>query len=402
MIGWVRIAFVVFLGTVLLSACEREALARHAQIETLPSGMTRVTNDGVGEWTQDDAWTLEEDLRLGTIDQQGPELFSRISSIITDGAGRIYVLDAQTQEIRIFAPSGEHVRTIGGVGQGPGELTGGAAGLDWGPDGTLWVYGATGGRHTVIDTLGAEVARYARVASGIVRPWSGGFLGDGRYVDWGGDRESRREQVGERIVSHFTGLTTYIPLAFTPPDRWDTLPRLEYMHPVTSEGDLVGPTVAGPQKSLALFVALDGIWFAHPDEYTIRRRSPEGDTLLAFSMPNRPMVVSPAEIDSVVAAATARGQLRRRENYYATRRLVMRILTDGAGHVYVFPQEEGLPQGTAVDVFTDAGVYEGRIRFPQPILVDAPSPHVTADHVYAVLQDELDVHYLVRYRIVPP
>lgn len=48
--------------------------------------------------------------------------------------GRIAVLDAQAQEIRIFAPDGEHGGTLGHRGEGPGELAD-ANGMVTGPDG---------------------------------------------------------------------------------------------------------------------------------------------------------------------------------------------------------------------------------------------------------------------------
>jgi hypothetical protein len=42
------------------------------------------------------------------------------------------------------------------------------------------------------------------------------------------------------------------------------------------------------------------------------------------------------------------------------------------------------------------------MTFPQPIETGNPRPHVTRDHIYAVVRDELDVQYLVRWRIVRP
>jgi hypothetical protein len=95
-----------------------------AQVDTLPSGIVRVTNSGDPAWTDDNGWTLVEDLRLGSLDGTGPTLFAQIAAILPDDAGNIYILDYPTQEIRVFNASGDHLRTIGGEGQGPGELRG--------------------------------------------------------------------------------------------------------------------------------------------------------------------------------------------------------------------------------------------------------------------------------------
>jgi hypothetical protein len=43
-----------------------------------------VINDGRGQWTPTTAWRLEEDLRLGTVDEQGPELFGAVAYVTAD------------------------------------------------------------------------------------------------------------------------------------------------------------------------------------------------------------------------------------------------------------------------------------------------------------------------------
>lgn len=48
--------------------------------------------------------------------------FGLPSQIVQDGQGNVYVLDAQVSEIHVFSPDGEHLRTIGREGEGPGEF----------------------------------------------------------------------------------------------------------------------------------------------------------------------------------------------------------------------------------------------------------------------------------------
>lgn len=61
-------------------------------------------------------------LSIGAIDGPAEVLFGRIASVAVDGAGNLIVADGQMGEIRIFDPSGAHLRTIGGLGEGPGEF----------------------------------------------------------------------------------------------------------------------------------------------------------------------------------------------------------------------------------------------------------------------------------------
>ena len=63
--------------------------------------------------------------RLVTRVQPGPSdtwLFGRIQALTVDRNGRIYVLDATDQKIRVFSESGKPLRVLGGLGRGPGEL----------------------------------------------------------------------------------------------------------------------------------------------------------------------------------------------------------------------------------------------------------------------------------------
>ena len=383
----------------LVCACSTgagPAESAHFQIDTLPSGVVHVVNDGVGQWTEETRWTLVEDLRLGTLDREGPEQFSQVANILTDTAGSVYVLDYQAQEIRVFSSEGVFSHTIGRKGEGPGEFTM-AAGLDWAPDGRLWVWGSL--RYSVFEPTGEFVTSYPRTVRGVIYPWIGGFVSGGRYIDWGLDREITGQlRVGQSVQPTSSGRTTFYPIEFRPPTQLDTLQPLEFFADVTSEG--VG--VVG-SRGLMVGQAADGhLWVAMTDEYAVFKTTLEGDTLLAFSIPSRPAPIPESEIDSLIAYWAGRNYPMSREDFADCRRLVTGLLPDDEGHVYVFPEEEGVPEGRAVDVFTEQGVYLGRMEFPQAVLTRNPPPHVTGSHIYAVVQDELDVPYVVRWRIVRP
>jgi hypothetical protein len=78
---------------------------------------------------------LEEVWRVGG-EEEDDIIFGVISSVRTDSEGFIYLLDEQLAEIMILDASGRFVRTVGGRGEGPGEvaLPGGIALM---PDGTV-------------------------------------------------------------------------------------------------------------------------------------------------------------------------------------------------------------------------------------------------------------------------
>jgi hypothetical protein len=65
---------------------------------------------------------LEEDLSLGGPEAQGDYAFGKVQTFIVDGSGSVYVLDRMNFNVKIFDPSGRHLRTFGRKGQGPGEF----------------------------------------------------------------------------------------------------------------------------------------------------------------------------------------------------------------------------------------------------------------------------------------
>ena len=362
-------------------------------VDTLSSGFIQVVNDGRGQWTPENSWTMVEDLRLGSVGQDGPELFSQVAYILTDEAGRIYVLDYPAQDIRVFDDSGQYLHTIGSKGEGPGELQG-AAGLDWGPEGDLWVWG--GQRYSVFDSEGEFVASYPRLVRGVIYPWIGGFVPGGRYIDWGLDYEvTGREQVGDFLVQSYSGLTTFHPIEFSPPNSLDTLPPLRFYTDVTDDGQMMAP-----RAGLMVAQAHDGqLWTAITNHYRIVRRTLDGDSLLAFSIPSRPTRVPDQYVDSMMRLSQEQGFPMERDRFGEYERLVTRVLTDNQGLLFVFPHEEGVPEGSVVDVFRETGVYQGRIELPEPVLTRGPPPYFTDTHMYAVVQDELDIPFVVRFRI---
>lgn len=110
------------------------------------AGISVVTSTGDGTWGEADHWRLSEELRIGTMDGDPSYQFGQISGIAPLPDGRIVVMDQQAQELRIFGPTGEHVRTVGGPGSGPGEFALGAGPVLIGLGDTLYVPDVTNRR----------------------------------------------------------------------------------------------------------------------------------------------------------------------------------------------------------------------------------------------------------------
>jgi hypothetical protein len=102
------------------------------------AGVTIVANTHQGLWAEGERWTLQEDLRIGVQDGDPDYMFGQIGWLAV-GAGSIYVLDAQAQNIKRYAMDGTYMSTFGGPGGGPGELGAGAVFMLLGAGDTLIV-----------------------------------------------------------------------------------------------------------------------------------------------------------------------------------------------------------------------------------------------------------------------
>ncbi len=86
------------------------------------AGVEIVTSSS-GLWGPGEAWAVEQDLLVGTAEGEPEYQFGQIAGIDVGSDGRIYVMDQQAREVRVFSASGEFVTSMGQPGSGPGELS---------------------------------------------------------------------------------------------------------------------------------------------------------------------------------------------------------------------------------------------------------------------------------------
>lgn len=96
------------------------------------------------------AWEAREVLRIGAVDGPPEATFGRVAALELDGAGNVYVLDAQVPVVRVSDGQGRHLGDLGGPGEGPREFQG-PGGLVLGEDRRLWVVDWRLMRYTAFD-----------------------------------------------------------------------------------------------------------------------------------------------------------------------------------------------------------------------------------------------------------
>jgi hypothetical protein len=92
------------------------------------AGIRVVHNPEAGLWAPGDEWAVVEDLRIGSDAGDPAYQFGAVTGVTVGPGGTIFVLDGMAGEIRVFDDAGVHLRSVGGRGEGPGELSRSASG----------------------------------------------------------------------------------------------------------------------------------------------------------------------------------------------------------------------------------------------------------------------------------
>ena len=393
----------------LLAACADAGGPEWAGTVTDSAGVTVVANPAEGLWGAGDAWTLEEELSIGSLEGEAAYQFGQIIGVDVDADGNFYIADAQAQHVRVFDASGTHIRTLGSPGSGPGEL-----GLAM--NGVFVI-----GDEVVVPDLGnARITRFTRagdlsgserldIAQGVPLRWD--VASDMRIV------VQRRNVNPADTVSEATG-DPIVTLGADgqAPDTLAILPPGESLQ------------IRGGQAQIRFFNP-EPIWDADPDGRLLTAKNngmrfevwgSDGTLQRVITLPYTPKAVTERDkqvfLDAVGDAARQQGappeavqaflqQASFAENYPAFVSValgplgsvwVQRILSGdelaGEGETFNV-QDLG---STNWDVFDADGRYLGMLTFPgkyQPI-------RAMGDRFYGIARDELDVQSLKVYRVV--
>ena len=121
---------IALLGPLLLGNCGADSSPSDGSTEVIRSthpelGVPLVLS-GAGLAERDLGWKVstEPDLVLGGLEGvPEPQLFSRVNGAKQRADGTLLVIDRDAAEVRMFDREGNHLRTTGGLGDGPTEFT---------------------------------------------------------------------------------------------------------------------------------------------------------------------------------------------------------------------------------------------------------------------------------------
>jgi hypothetical protein len=358
-------------------------------------------------------WTAEEDLRLGSVDGTNDAFVRPYIRAIGDD-GYIYVSDTGIPALRVFDSQGRFVRQIGAQGAGPGEYQNiAAAGLK---GDTVWVSDPATGRVTLFDRQGQLLESFrVYFRAGERRPTGipVDVLGPERFLVVsptgpvmadlapGPVRFTQSLLVTDRAGTRVDTMVTYnveVPAVRVFPDQGAVA---QFRTPAEL---LDGPLVTYmPERDLVREVHRRATADASVGEFRILFRTRDGRVVRERRFLYRPFPLPPSVRDGVLARAGSNPrlaqQIRPHLSFPAFQRPVTAMLASRDGMHWI-QREPYLERGRECLVL-DADLSPRAIIALPPRAIGFSGP-ITRDHFWLLESDDLDVLYLVRYRIVRP
>ena len=336
-------------------------------------------------------WRLVEELRLGNVVGDGPEGFGKVNDVAVDGAGRIFVLDVGSKEVRVFGRDGTYVRRMVREGRRPGEIrwSGLIQRITWRAPDQLWISG--GQQRMVVDTLGSQLRRTAgRRYAGMFFPgevpWSSSVIAAGRD----GSIFSVVDLTMTRGPDDLGVNRTYLVRSPVSVDHeilpGDTLAitTRSIVEIGAGEGSIAtrgGGAVSvqrtrGEDPRHVWTVAPDGtVWLAHRSRYRFDRLTFVGDTILTVQLGDvPPLPTDESEFVPVLAA----------------------LASSPEGWLWVQREEPETEGPSTWDVLDNCGRHRGTVTASVGLTRAQVGP---GGELYGLSSDELGLDFVHRFRL---
>lgn len=396
-----------------LAACSGGESGGWGGSVTDSAGVAIVANPTDGAWESGQSWGVEEQLRIGSLEGNPDYQFGQVApgGITVDSDGRIYVLDAQAQEIKVYSPEGVYQQTIAQRGSGPGELLG-AGFLVMGPGDTLVVPDIQNRRVNLFLTDGTNLHSFpVALEDGLPMIFQGTASGTIAY-------QVRPLDLPNMAATDSMDAILELSLDGT---IADTLMRFPSGRTFSFGGGSPEFNIYSPEPNWDL--AGDGhLLFAINNDYRIEVRDSDGALQRVITKPFEQKPVTQADKDAVMdfferAWADAGvppnfvEQLRNAVHFGETFPAFANLIAGPDGSVWVqhiqpaselteeeletynLMEDSGAPTW---DVFDSDGRFLGAVEMPPRF-----TPRLfRGDMIYGVWRDELDVQYVTKLRVI--
>ena len=358
-------------------------------------------------------WTVELDLRIGAVDDPVYGLGQVIGVAVGPG-GEILLAEWREGAVRVFDSEGRYLRRIGRSGSGPGESSQAAAPTFRGD--TLFVadvFQRRTHRFTLEGELLETIVPAAKPLSDVLgAPGAGVPLADGTLLARPPIRSDLigsvvREEPAVRMTRSGAILDTILMLPRTNGSLTVRYADGAYSTraPITDEALFGVNSDGGAVVLVTRTVATSGT----ASTFRVTKLSIGRDTLFSREYAYQPVPLPGAFGDSIVKELAGRiassGRVTIAQAEEATRRAIflpryrppVSDLLMGRDGTMWLRREEGDGPVVEWNVLDEGGQRIADVALPRLVRVYAAD----RDHVWVVMKDELEVDYVVRYRVTP-
>ena len=385
---------VMSIAGAVVSCAEPATPKPGIEVDTLQGGRVLISNPDYRPNEGLDEWHLSEELRIGVVDGESPELFGDIVSLASDRLGRIYVADLHAAEIRVFDSLGRFLRRFGSKGEGPGEfrlLLGGITLLWQHPD-LLWVADAP--QLIAFDSLGKVVSRGSH-RIGLSTHWSGQLDSSGYFYDrntlaaW----EAGSGGVARRFIVRYESSRDGEFMGIDTLDLPDVATKARVDRDDRSVQQAILEVVSVPMQPSILWAVnpIGHVWLANSSSYRMHEVTFSGDTLRTVELKRSVVRLEGTERDSLAAeSGFAASELPE----FKLALKSVQVAPDG----WIWLETTQGPPGVRWDLFDPCGHYLGVVRAPSDLDV-GPLRLLRSSAALGVIKGEFDVEYVVRFRL---
>lgn len=382
-----------FLLLFSLAGCvdDQTRQVRGPIVDTLPGGIVRVRNQAPTAWADTNHLASEPDLEIGGDDTTAG--LEQPTTLAVDGSGRVYVVD---RVIKLFDSTGKFVRTVGRLGEGPGEYRGPEIAT---AGDRLLVQDATLARLSIFDSAGRFVTSWTTVCCAPTPPMQDAA---GRIIVW------TPSATQDFTWTRFDSAGRLLDTLRLPPQPSRALWKLH-----TGFGFWSAPVPYSPRTRTALLPA-GGLVYGWSAAYTLTVTATGTDTVMLVEreVATTPLAeaqrlagvkdvtdfldrngrniggVDPAEVARVVTL----------ESVPTTAPAFGFLVADPAGRLWVSRPAGEDSTRSHFDLYAADGRYLGAVR--APVVLEEPGRSAWGrDAVYTIQETAAGLPVIVRYRL---
>ena len=366
------------------------------------AGVEIVVNPGadveIAEWQVDSPPRLA----IGVLDGAPEYQFYQVRhSMLLDD--RLVVADGRSLQLRYFDLEGQHLRSAGGKGGGPGEFQYiGWVGRHAGD--SVIVYDFQSRRFSIFDREGNFGRSYPPEAQFFS---IGGRLDDGSFVLAPSTVFSTSDGPRNGLVRDSARVIRVSAEGKSPDTLITTMGGQSYIQTNSTSGRVTSMSVRGAPFGLSTFMAVGDslIFLSTSEQYEIAVLDPEGRLVRSIRRPGERAAVGPAEVsrykEEQLANANSDDARRTLEKTLADMPYPERMpahgpmRTDGDGNLWVQEYSAWRDEPTRWTVYSPAGRVLGRATLPARFTAH----QIGSDFVLGVRRDEFDIEQVVVFTL---